>query len=70
MSAFDAINTCGNFVTDQNGQALRDEWGPTWWGWVVILWAKEGALADRAMGDGQWAIGEVRCRSGGILSGI
>lgn len=60
MSAFDAINIYGNFVTGQDGQALRVEWGPTWWAWVMILRAKGGTVADWAMGGGRWAMGEVR----------
>jgi hypothetical protein len=64
VSAFDATKTCGNFVTGQDGQVLRVEWGHTWRTWVLILRAKGGTLVDRAMGDG-----EMRCRSGGKPSG-
>ncbi len=60
VSAFGAIKTCGNFVTGQDGQALRVEWGPTWRTWVLILRAKGGTLADKAMGDGRWAMGDGR----------
>ena len=34
VSAFDAIDTCGNFVTGQDAQALRVEWGE--WGAYLV----------------------------------
>ena len=58
VSAFDAINTCGIFVTGQDAKALRiargnRNGGPTWQTWVPILRAKGGSWAGRAMEDGR-----------------
>ncbi|KAK4227048.1 hypothetical protein QBC38DRAFT_208187 [Podospora fimiseda] len=69
---FDAIDTCGNFVTGQDAQALRAEWGNGGMGAYLVDmgsdFAGERMYAGR-QGDGGWAMGKVRCRSGGKPSG-
>ncbi len=75
VSAFDAIDTCGIFVTGQDTQALRIARGRGGTGERGTYLVDMGSdptgerMYPGRQGDGRWAIGEVRCRLGRKPSG-